>query len=253
MTTTACVKRIQVKDHDFESPYTDREAADKFRNFVENGIIVSGFGVSLFENAKKYKRYTAGQIPWVHILVAQVEQRPTKPNTTSTQLTGLEKIHAHLTNCRTSCERGGKGLLHPMVGFTVGDQTVVLKLAGRKSRHFGKVSVAQTHKYGDGDFYGWIDESGNMESKYPIPQAVADILTRVATDPAAVINEMGKESGRCCYCFAELSQVGSKIAGCGKTCAGNYGIPYPKTSEIRLFVAANPEILEGSSDRIKWE
>ena len=118
------------------------------------------------------------------------------------------------------------------------------------------MSVASDHRYGHGDFYGWIDTDGNMfptMTSKGMPDAVKDILRRVGQDPATVISQIGKESGRCCYCFAELSQVGSKIAGAGKTCATNYGAEYPKAAEIRQHILDHPGVLEGSSDRDKWE
>ena len=246
-------QRIQVRDNDFTSPYTDNEVAIQFRKGVENGTITSDFARSLYDGARQYKRYTPGQIPWLHVLVAQQEGRPTQPNTNTDAITGLTLIHTHLADCRKSREDGGKGLLHPMVGLLVGEQNVVLKLAGSKSKNSGKVSVASDHRYGHGEFYGWIDEQGNLNSRKPVPQAVVDILERVAQDPARVISEIGKESGRCCYCFAELTTVQSKLAGCGKTCAGNYGVDYPLAAETRRMVALTPEILEGASDREKWE
>jgi hypothetical protein len=244
-------QRITVKNNDFESPYTDNEVAAQFRKLVENNTITSDFGRDLYAGAKRYKKYTAGQIPWLHVLVAQAEGRPTKPNSGSA-ISGFKAVHEHLLNCRESRDAGGKGLLHPMVGLQVGEQNIVLKLAGPKSKHNGKVSVASDHRYGQGDFYGWIDANGDFDTR-GIPQEGLDILNRVAANPVQAIEEIGKESGRCCYCFSELSQVGSKIAGCGKTCADNYGHDYPRAAAIRQFVAANPEILEGASDRDKWE
>jgi hypothetical protein len=245
-------QRIRVKNNDFESPYTDNEVARVFRQKVENGEITSDFGRSLYEGARRYKRYTPGQIPWLHVLVAEAEGRPTRPQPKTTSVGGYASIHQHLADCRKSREDGGKGLLHPMVGLKVGEQEVVLKLAGAKSRHNGKVSVASDHRYGHGDFYGWIDEQGTFNTR-GCPQEVTDILDRVAVDPARVISEIGKESGRCCYCFAELTTVQSKIAGCGKTCADNYGVDYPRAAETRQVIAEHPEILEGASDREKWE
>lgn len=249
-------QRIQVKNHDFESPYTDTQVAQYFRRMVENGQIDSDFAMSLYSGAKRYRKYTPGQVPWLHVLVAQAEGRPTRPTangTNSYAMTGLTLIHAHLANCRKSRDEGGKGLLHPMVGLEVNGTSVVLKLAGPKSRNNGKVSVASSHRYGEGTFYGWIDDQGNFDSRSGVPQEVADILNRVNADPARAISEIGKESGRCCYCMAALSQVGSKIAGCGQKCAQNYGVDYPNTAAIRRFVLDNPEILDGASDRDKWE
>lgn len=245
--------RIQIKQHDFDSPYTNHQVAQRFRQAVEaEGLDTNKFAKSLYDGARTHGKYTARQVPWLHVLVAQHEKRQTQPNSATT-LSGLERIHAHLADCRKSRDEGGKGLLHPMVGLESNGQTVVLKLAGPKSRHFGKVSVASDHRYGHGQFYGWIDESGLLDSKKGVPQPVKDILTRVAVDPARVISEIGKESGRCCYCFAELTTVQSKIAGAGKTCSDNYGVNYPRAAETREFVQANPEILEGASDRDRWE
>jgi hypothetical protein len=108
--------------------------------------------------------------------------------------------------------------------------------------------VSASHRFGEGKFYGFINAQGELNSKYGVPQEVQDILTRVAQDPARVISEIGKESGRCCYCYAELTTVQSKIAGCGGTCARNYGVDYPNAARTREVLRDNPEILEGSSD-----
>jgi hypothetical protein len=248
-------QRIQVKDNDFQSPYTDREVAQEFRRRIENGEFTrSTFAQSIYQKARQYGKYTTGQIPWLHVLVAQAEGRATKP--VAAALSGLESIHAHLTDCRARKEDGGKGLLHPLVVLHVSDVpdgVVALKLAGKQSKNQGKVSVASDHRYGHGQFYGWIDADGNLDSRKGVPPTVAALLTRVAQDPVMVISQIGRESGRCCYCFAELSQVGSKIAGCGKTCADKWNAEYPLTAAIREHVIRHPEILEGSSDRDKWE
>jgi hypothetical protein len=248
------MKHVEIasKGIKFDSPYSDTDVAIEFRRLVENGDLDdNNFAQSLYDGARRFKRYTPNQIPWLHVLVAQHEGRPTRPEAAK-QIEGLELIHTHLTNCRESRENGGKGLLHPTIGLEVGAQTVVLKLAGAKSRNCGKVSVASDHRYGHGEFYGWIDDLGNMDSRKPVPQVVVDILQRVAIDPARVISEIGRESGRCCYCFAALTTVASKIAGCGKTCGDNYGVEYPRAAEIRTFVLDHPEILEGASDADKW-
>jgi hypothetical protein len=250
MATTAI--KIENKGIEFTSPFSNLEVAVEFRRLVEQGSLTGNFASSLYEGAKKFKKYTAGQLPWLHVLVAQHNGLETRPNSDGPALTGLVAIHTHLADCRKSKDDGGKGLLHPMVGLLVGEQNVVLKLCGPKSKKSGQVSVASDHKYGHGEFYGYIDEEGNFNSR-GCPEAVIEILERVNQDPARVISEIGKESGRCCYCFAELTQVGSKIAGAGKTCAGNYGLEYPRAADIRRYVLDNPEVLEGSSDADKWE
>lgn len=243
---------IEIKDKGitFESPYTDATAAVEFRRLVEKGDLDgNGFAHSIYKSAKKHGSYTNNQLPWLHILIANHEGRATRPNA---GMTGLQLVHEHLANCRKSKEDGGKGLLHPTIGLTVSGQDVVLKLAGTKSSHNGEVSVASDHRYGQGQFYGWIDDMGVMTSK-GMPDAVKEILERVGQDPARVISEIGKESGRCCYCFAELTTVQSKIAGAGKRCSDNYGVPYPTAFQTRQIIEEDVRVLEGASDREKWE
>lgn len=250
--------RVQIKNHDFESPYSDADAAAEFRRLMEANcpnLANNNFARSLYEGARRYGKYTARQVPWLHVLLAQHEGRPTDPNQPAPgapAMTGLQSIHAHLADCRKRREDGGKGLKNPMVGLQVGEQQVVLKLAGPNSRNAGKVSVASDHRYGRGKFYGWIDDQGNMDAKYSVPQEVQDILNRVAQEPVRVISEIGKESGRCCYCFAKLTTVQSKIAGCGKRCSDNYGVEYPNAARTREVLRDHPELLEGSSDADRW-
>jgi hypothetical protein len=241
--------KVQVKNHDFESPYTNYEVAKRFRNLVEDQIITGSFATSVYNGARQRGTYTQGQVPWLHVLVAQAEGRKTQHQMDQA---GYKSIHEHLTNCREKRQKGGKGLLNPMVGLKVGDQEVVLKLAGKNSRNFGKVSVASSHRFGEGDFYGWIDGDGVFKPYGSVPKEVIGILDRVAVDPVRVISEIGKESGRCCYCFAELSTVQSKIAGCGPVCGDKWGAWYPNASEVRGFILDHPEILDGASDRDRW-
>lgn len=248
---------IQITDKNiqFDSPYTDHEAAQTFRTMVETGRIDSDFAKSLYHGAKKHGAYTARQIPWVHVIVAQAEGRPTRPVAPSTGnliTTNYIKVVEHLSRCRQSREQGGKGLLNPVVGLTVNGQRVVLKLAGKKSRHQGKVSVASDHRYGQGQFFGWIEPNGTFRAYRETPQTIAAILDLLADDPAAAIAAIGKESGHCCYCFAELSTVQSKIAGCGEKCASNYGVAYPSAAETRQHIQQHPDVLDGASDRDRW-
>ena len=71
---------ISNKGIKFDSPYTNNEIAAEFRRLVENGDFEgNGFANDLYNGAKKYGKYTAGQIPWLHVLVANHEGRATRP------------------------------------------------------------------------------------------------------------------------------------------------------------------------------
>jgi hypothetical protein len=235
-----------VKGETFESPYSDKEIFERLTAALEGGWN-SRFAMDLCVAFNRYSRWTDGQRQWAHKLVIDRE-KPREVNLVA----GFKPIVDHLRHCRESRDAGGKGLLNPMVRIPLGEGEICLKLAGKNSRNPGYVSVASSHKYGEGQFYGWIDDDGNLDRRKSCGDDVIGLLNRVAADPANVINELGKELGRCCYCWAELSQVQSKIVGCGKKCASNYGVPYPNAAETREFVASHPEVLEGATDADRW-
>lgn len=234
-----------VKGQTFESPYCDKEVYERMLAAIEGGWR-SSFAADLCACFPR-RGWSDRQRPWAHKLVIDRE----KPRETNL-VGGFKPIVDHLRHCRESRDAGGKGLLNPMVRVPLGDGEICLKLAGKNSRNPGYVSVASSHKFGEGTFYGWIDDAGNLDRRGGCGDDVISLLQRIAADPANVINELGKELGRCCYCWAELSQVQSKIVGCGKKCASNYGVPYPNAAETRAFIAENPSILEGATDADRW-
>ena len=106
--------------------------------------------------------------------------------------------------------------------------------------------------FGEGRFYGYINEAGELERYGACGNDVIDLLNRIACDPAREISAIGRESGLCCYCSAGLTQVQSKIAGCGKTCADKYGVWYPNAKETREYLPEHPAVLVGATDANKW-
>jgi hypothetical protein len=46
--------------------------------------------------------------------------------------------------------------------------------------------------------------------------------------------------------------VQSKIAGCGKTCASNYGVDYPNAAQTRERLTENLDFLVGATDADRW-
>lgn len=235
-----------LKGETFTSPYSDKEVYERMHTALENGWN-SRFAMDLCVAFTKWG-WSDRQRPWAHKLIVERE----KPRTTNL-VAGLKPVVDHLRRCREARAEGGVGLLNPMVRIPLGDGELCLKLAGQRSKNPGSVSVASSHRFGEGQFYGWIDEEGNLDRRRNCGDDVVALLQRVAVDPANVINELGKESGRCCYCWAELSQVQSKIVGCGKKCASNFGVPYPNAAETREFVGSHPEVLVGATDAGRWE
>ena len=158
-------------------------------------------------------------------------------------LQGLASIVQHLIGCK---------LKNPCITLLQEGQTVAIKVCGSRSKFPGSLSIAQSPKYGEGAFYGYINPTGTFEPRPNTPDAVVKILQRVAEDPARVISDIGRQSGLCCYCNHPLTQVQSKIAGAGKTCCQNYGIEWPNASRTRTILLDCPEFLVGASDEDRW-
>jgi hypothetical protein len=241
---------------EFESPHNDAEVVRRLTQYHREGKLKSDFayeyGGTLLGKYRKYGQWFPNQSAWAHFFVFQVEQ-PLLADRKPPKIGGMQTIVEHLQRCRESRDQGGAGLKNPQVRIDLDGTKFTLKLAGPRSRNKGSVSVAESHRFGEGRFFGWIRSDGTFERRGCCGQDVVDLLQRIAVDPATQISEIGKEAGMCCYCWAPLSQVQSKLAGCGKTCADNYGAWYPNAAETREQVAEHPEVLVGATDAERWE
>jgi hypothetical protein len=252
----ANTRTFTVKGSTFTSTMTDQQC---YNRMVEIGR-GEGFGRSqqfardLATAYNRYRSWTDRQRPWAHKLVLDHQNR-NKPKPT---LTGFLNIYQHLQNCRKRRDEGGTGLLKPMVAIGNGDPQIlhgvqfVMKWTGPRSKRPNHIAVSECAGYGQGKFYGYIDEQGQFEQYSACPDLVVQYLRRIAQDPAREISALGRESGLCCYCRSGLTQVQSKIAGCGSTCARKYDVWYPNAAETRDFIQETPQVLTGASDADRW-
>jgi len=51
-------------------------------------------------------------------------------------------------------------------------------------------------------------------------------------DPERMASLYGKRTGKCCFCSLPLTDMRSTFIGYGEQCARNYGLHYPKKSEV---------------------
>ena len=232
---------FNLKGTDYSSTMTDAEAACKLAQYVSDGTVKGDFPRDLCNSYVRYGRFTSGQLPWVHKLVLDAEKPRQNPT-----VGGFMNIVAHMVNAAAA------GMKHPQVRIETGAVKFTLKLAGSQSRNAGKVSIAESHRFGEGRFFGWIDLQGSFQRYGAATDELVAVLQEIAANPAAAINKFGLQSGHCCYCWQLLSQVQSKIVGCGKTCGQNYGVPYPSAAETRAYIAEHPEVLIGASDADRW-
>lgn len=228
----------------FESNHPDQNALHaRLKALVSSKEIVSEHADRLVSGFIKYggwKDYHEAWAAW-HVAKHDHPERFQAGNHTKA-VTGMLAILTHLLNA-------AKTLKRPVIVLEVEETTVVLKL-NTGGRRPGTVAVSESPRFREGAFYGYIDQD-EFEARGECDEVI-EILQRVAVDPARVISEIGRQSGRCCYCPAKLTQVQSKIAGCGKTCSDNYGVEYPNAARTRTVLLECPDYLVGATDADRW-
>lgn len=231
-----------------ETKYSDQECFDRMCELGVAGKFEGRtleFARSLAKDFKKKGKWSAGQAPWAHKLVIDAEAVKPSENII---IQGFGSIVEHMQNCYARREEvGGKGLLHPKVGVSSNNVSITMRYKS-SGRNAGRVSIA------DGEtFYGWINADGGYVRYRSATDDVVALLKRIATNPSVVINQLGRESGKCCYCLLDLTTVQSKIAGCGKKCSENWGVDYPDAAQTRSWLENNGyQILDGSTDAERW-
>jgi hypothetical protein len=244
--------KSRIGETTFQSNHPNQRALyDRLVTLVSRKEIVNDHADRLIAGYRRYGSWKNYHEAWAAFHVARVDhpERFQQGNRTQpASVTGMQPIVDHLRGALDH-------LKSPVIVLEVGDepnvQTVVLKYNTRGKKP-GSVGVSQSTRFGEGQFYGYIVDDEFEPRSSTNGTDVVSILQRVAADPARVISEIGRQSGRCCYCPAKLTQVQSKIAGCGKTCARNYDIDYPNAARVREILSDQPEFLVGATDADRW-
>jgi hypothetical protein len=134
---------------------------------------------------------------------------------------------AGLLNVATS-----NGLKTPKITLASGPITVRFKLAGVHSKYHGQVIVDDGGAFGQGTYFGRIDQGHNLVSSSKLTADVLALIVRFAEAPLAVAVELGKKSGNCQFCNKELTTAESLAAGYGPVCAKHWGLPWGSKKEV---------------------
>ena len=233
----------------FESNHRNQRALyDRLEVLVSRKEIASTHATDLLNWYASRGSWAERHEAWAAFYVAKRDHPDRFSNREIAHVTGMQAIMTHM---RTASGTLRRPTITLEVGAEPNMQTVVLKLNTAGARP-GTIGVSQSSRFKEGSFYGYID-ADKFEPRHSCNGTdVVAILQRVARDPATVISEIGRQSGRCCYCPAQLTQVQSKIAGCGKTCADHYDALYPNVAQTREILSENPDYLVGATDADRW-
>lgn len=115
-------------------------------------------------------------------------------------------------------------LQHP----TQAAETVIVKLAGAKSKYNGQLMVTNDAGYGSSNnrYYGRIDNSGAIYSGRDLTPAIEALLEEFAADPVGVAQRYGKLTGNCMFCGKKLDDPISVAVGYGPVCAKKWHLPH---------------------------
>ena len=107
---------------------------------------------------------------------------------------------------------------------TVGGERVVFKPAGEHSKYHGSIMVTDGRRFGENQFFGFIDLDGVFHHGKRCNPEVVELVTQFGDDPELVAMQYGRENHVCCFCMRGLTDKRSTDVGYGPVCADRYGL-----------------------------
>jgi len=126
---------------------------------------------------------------------------------------------------------GGKNLKFPKIRLALPDgQPIVLAVAGDRSNYKGSVNITDGGSYDNNVWFGRVSPTGEWKKSNSVHggtmTSLVALLSDLSRDPAGTAAAYGKLTGQCCFCNKKLDDARSTAVGYGKTCAGNYNLPW---------------------------
>ena len=127
-------------------------------------------------------------------------------------------------------------LKFPKLRLQVGGETLVVKLAGEKSRYCGDIMLTNDAGFGSSNnkYYGRIVKgNGGLISGPALTPEVETFIQKFASDVLGTLQENGKLQGACCACQRALTDAYSVANGIGPVCQKKWfgGSRKPKATE----------------------
>lgn len=101
------------------------------------------------------------------------------------------------------------------------------------------------HGTGKWDGYTFVSQLvgsvGDWDDQRLSRDVSRSVLARIAADPEEAARMFGIKARACGYCGSPLSNLRSRAAGYGETCADNHGFFYPTEAEAREILAERGE------------
>jgi hypothetical protein len=205
-----------------------------------------GFATSLISQFARKRSLSPKQTPYVAELLAIAKGEKKQPERVKMDVGSFAGVIALFKTA------GGK-LKYPKITLKLGEQIVILSVAGAQAKAPGTVNLNSEGSWGNRSWYGRVSPDGVFERSNQLSDEFAavlvPILQELATDTAAAVQRYGKMSGSCMFCNTKLgspdgtpntpTSARSVAAGFGETCAKNWGLHEEwKTAAARMEVKA---------------
>jgi len=126
------------------------------------------------------------------------------------------------------------GLLYPKLWLAFADGCDLrITVAGERSSTPGYLMLTDGKPFDSNQYFGRISLTGELEigrNGHARAAELAELLGRLAADPAKVAAEYGSLTGHCSFCRVRLSDARSIFVGYGRKCASKYGLPWGERS-----------------------
>lgn len=121
-----------------------------------------------------------------------------------------------------------QNLKYPKIRLQHGSDTVIVKLAGAKSKYQGQLMVTNDAGFGSSNnkYFGRIDQTGAIYAGRDLNAGLEALLEEFASDPVGVAQRYGTLTGNCMFCGKKLDDPISVAVGYGPVCAKKWHLPH---------------------------
>jgi Family of unknown function (DUF6011) len=135
-----------------------------------------------------------------------------------------------------------QNLKYPKIRLQLGQETIIVKLAGDRSKYTGQLMVTNDAAYGasNNKYFGRVTKEGAIVAGRDLTSAVEELLQEFATHPVEVAQRYGKLTGNCMFCGLKLTDEDSTACGYGPVCARKWNLPHSAAKASRAARKATP-------------
>ena len=123
-------------------------------------------------------------------------------------------------------DKAAEKIKYPKLQFSVEGVPVKMRRAGSRSKAPGAIFIDNGEKFHSPNrqYFGRIDRDGSFTPGRDCPEAVAEILQGLNSDPDGTLRSHGKASGNCSACGRLLTEETSVALGIGPVCRARWTV-----------------------------